>query len=463
MSYDFDLFVIGAGSGGVRAARMAATYGARVGIAEEYRFGGTCVIRGCVPKKLLFYASCFDEEFRIAKSFGWSINNPRFDWKALLSYKDKEIARLEGQYKKILDHHKVVSYNSGARILEPNRVHLRALGTQVTAENILIATGSTPFMPAFEGAEYAITSNEAFDLERLPQSLLVVGGGYIAVEFAGIFNGFGVKTCLNYRGSQILQGFDHDLGDTLTKDMQARGIDFKLETVPTKIELKGAQKQVSFANGDVVLYDEVMMATGRVPKIADLGLEAAGVETDSRNAVKVDAYSRTNVAHIFAVGDVTNRANLTPVAIREGAAVAQTLFNNTPTAVDYRLIPTAVFSQPEIGTVGMSEEQASKASDAVAVYVARFRPMKNTFSQVTEKIMFKLITDDITGRVLGCHITGHGAGEIIQLVGITLAMGATKADFDRTMAVHPTAAEELVTLKQPSYRLVNGEKVAFDT
>lgn len=456
MSETYDLVVIGGGSGGVRAARMSAGFGAKVAIVEEYRYGGTCVIRGCVPKKLFVYASRFPDLFDVAPSFGWQVD-ASFDWQTLLANKDKEIARLENIYEKLLDGSGVKVIHDRATIAGPNTVKLRS-GT-LEAKHILVATGGTPFKPAIAGAELGITSNEAFHLETLPKTILVEGGGYIAVEFATIFAGLGVDTTLVYRGDRILRGFDHELREGLEDALHERGVRLRYGYHISELRKDGDGVCVHFSHGEQATFGAVMFATGRHPNTEDLGLENAGVERDQTGAIVVDAYSRSSCPSIYAVGDVTGRAALTPVAIREGAAFAQTVFNNTPATVPYDLIPTAVFSEPEIGTVGLSEDLAAERYRSIDVYVTRFRPMMNTLSDRQDKMMFKLITETATGRVLGCHILGPGAGEMIQLVAIPMGMNATKADFDHAIAVHPTAAEELVTLKAPSYRVVDGEKV----
>lgn len=457
MSASYDLIVIGAGSGGVRAARMSATYGARVAVIEEYRVGGTCVIRGCVPKKLFVYASRFPEQFDVAPSFGWSVD-AKFDWPTLLANKDKEIGRLENIYEKLLEGSGVTIFRDRATVAGPNTVQLQSGGT-LEAKHILIATGGTPFKPAIPGAELGITSNEAFHLESLPKTILVEGGGYIAVEFATIFAGLGVDTTLVYRGERILRGFDHDVREGLEAALHERGVRLRYGYHISELRKDGEGVCVHFSHSEQATFGAVMFATGRHPNTDGLGLETAGVDRDQTGAIVVDAYSRTSCPSIYAVGDVTGRAALTPVAIREGAAFAQTVFNNSPTTVRYDLIPTAVFSEPEIGTVGLSEELAAERYRSIDVYVTRFRPMMNTLSSRQDKMMLKLITDTTTGRVLGCHILGAGAGEMIQLVAIPMGMNATKADFDNAIAVHPTAAEELVTLKTPNYRVVDGEKV----
>ncbi|WP_127145710.1 glutathione-disulfide reductase [Pelagibacterium montanilacus] len=457
MEKTFDLVVIGGGSGGVRAARMAAGFGARVALVEEFRYGGTCVIRGCVPKKLLVFASRFADTFDIAPSFGWQVD-ARFDWPTLIANKDREIDRLEKIYGTLLEAAGVTAIKDRATITGPNTVRLDS-GDELHAEHILVATGGTPFTPAIEGAELGISSNEAFHLEQLPKSILIEGGGYIAVEFATIFAGLGSEVTLIYRRDKILRGFDMDVRDCVEDGLHQRGVRFRYGYHTAKLAKQDDGKVcVSFSNGEEAPFDAVMFATGRHPNTKGLGLENAGVECDQTGAIVVDEYSRSSCPSIHAVGDVTGRAALTPVAIREGAAFAQTVFHHTPTTVPYDLIPTAVFSEPEVGTVGLSEEDAASRYRSIDVYVARFRPMQNTLSDRPEKMMLKLITETASGRVLGCHIAGPGAGEMIQLVAIPMGMGATKADFDRTVAVHPTAAEELVTLKAPSYCIIDGEK-----
>ena len=447
MNYDYDLFVIGAGSGGVRAARMSASHGAKVAVAEEYRVGGTCVIRGCVPKKLFVYASHFAEEFEDAAGFGWTVADAKFDWATLVQNKDAEIDRLNGIYIKNLEASGVEILEGRAEVKDAHTVSLG--GRDITAKYILVAVGGTPFMPQIEGIEHAISSNEAFHIDTLPQDIIVVGGGYIAVEFAGIFNGLGVNTTLVYRGEQILRGFDNEVRDHLAAEMTAKGVTIKTESDIAAITKTENGYSVTFKDGSSQEAGLVMYATGRVPMTDGLGLENAGVELGAKGEIKVDAHSKTNIDSIYAVGDVTLRAELTPVAIREGAAFAETVFNNNPMAVDHSLIPTAVFSQPSIGTVGMGEEAARDAGHEIDVYAASFRPMKNTLSGNPEKTLMKLIVDKATDKVLGLHIVGPDSGEMIQAFGVAITMGATKAQFDATIAVHPTAAEELVTFKQP--------------
>ncbi len=447
-SFDFDLFVIGAGSGGVRAGRIAARYGARVAVAEEYRVGGTCVIRGCVPKKLFVYASKFAEEFEDAVGFGWTTDKVSFDWSTLIENKDKEIDRLNKAYIRNLEGAGAELILERATAVDAHTVML-ASGRKVTARYILVATGATPFVPRhLPGHELAITSNEAFHLERLPSRIVIVGGGYIAVEFAGIFSGLGVETILVYRGEQILRGFDDDIRNHLATEMKKKGIELRMQSDIARIDRSGDGVRVTLNDGAGFGAGQIMFATGRIPNVAGLGLDAAGVELTPHMAVKVDARSKTNVDSIYAVGDVTNRVNLTPVAIREGHAFADTVFGGKPVEVDHSLIPTAVFSQPEIGTVGLTEQQARQGFKSVDIYKTSFRPMKHTLSGRDERTLMKLVVDGDTDRVLGCHIAGPDAGEMAQLLGISIRLGAKKSDFDATMAVHPTAAEELVTLRE---------------
>lgn len=448
MNYDYDLFVIGAGSGGVRAARVSAGLGASVAIAEEYRVGGTCVIRGCVPKKLFVYASLFSDAFEDAAGFGWSVGDTSFDWSRLVENKDKEIDRLNGIYNRNLKNSGVELYQSRAVLRDAHTVHLESENKTVTAKTILIATGGRPFVPEFSGSEFVISSNEAFHLEALPSSILVVGGGYIAVEFAGIFQGLGVDVSLAYRGDQILRGFDEDMREGLHAALVHRGIDIKLGSNPAKIEKGAGDYLVTFEDGSVLETELVMYATGRVPNSQDLGLENLDIAIGGSGEIIVDEYSRTSADNVYAVGDVTNRVNLTPVAIREGMAFAETVFNNNPTPVDHEMIPTAVFSQPEIGTVGLTEAEARAQYSKIDIYKSSFRPMKHTLSGREERMTMKLIVDGESDRVLGCHILGDDGAEIVQMAAIAMRMGATKADFDRTMALHPSAAEELVTMRE---------------
>jgi len=446
-SFDYDLFVIGGGSGGVRAARMSAGFGARVALAEEYRLGGTCVIRGCVPKKLMVYASAFRETFEDAKGFGWTVGEARFDWGAFIAAKDREIDRLEGIYGNLLGNAGVEAIPQRAIVVDPHTVEL-ADGTRKTAKHLLIATGGWPFKPDIPGADLAITSNEVFHLPELPKRVIVKGGGYIASEFAGILNGMGAEVTQVYRRNVILRGFDDEIRGHVSAEMAKKGVTFRYDTDITEIR-KGATGLVAtYQDGSEQEVDQILYATGRAPNTAGLGLATAGVALGPKGEVVVDEWSQTNVPSIYAVGDVTDRMALTPVAIREGAAFAETVFNANPTKPDHALVPTAVFTQPEIGTVGLTEEQA-RAAGEVEVYAATFRPMIATLSGRDEKMLMKMIVAKDDQKVLGVHIVGHGAGEMIQIAGIPLKMGATKADFDRTMAVHPTAAEELVTMQTP--------------
>ena len=458
-THDYDLFVIGAGSGGVRAARIASGHGARVAVAEEYRVGGTCVIRGCVPKKLLVYAARFHGEFEDAKGFGWDVQGPHgssapeFHWPVLIANKDKEIDRLETAYRNTLSRAKVELIEGRAVVEGPNAVRLVKDNRKVTAKHILVATGGWPVKPDIAGIAHAITSNEAFHLPRLPDSIVIVGGGYIAVEFAGIFNGLGVATTLVYRRDKILRGFDEDLRDDLTAAMKKRGVTIITGATPTEIqELARAgdirKLRIHLSDGREIDAGAVMYATGRAPNTKGLGLEAAGVALGTNGEVKVDAQSRSNVPSIYAVGDVTDRVNLTPVAIREGHAFADTVFGAKPWTVEHDTIPTGVFSEPEIGTVGLSEADARARYGAVDIYKTRFRPMKYTLSGRDERMLMKLVVDAASQKVVGCHVLGPDAAEIVQMAAIALRMGATKADFDRTMALHPSAAEELVTMRE---------------
>ena len=443
--YDYDLFVIGAGSGGVRASRMSASYGARVAIAEDYRVGGTCVIRGCVPKKLLSYAAHFHEDFEDARGFGWTVAAPQFSWATLMANKDREIARLEAIYIKLLQGSGVELMQGRARVADAHTVEIG--GNRFSAAHILVATGGWPVKPAIPGAELAITSNEAFELSELPKRVLVVGGGYIAVEFAGIFNGLGSEVTLSYRGEQILRGFDADVRSHLNQEMTRKGISILLHHEITAIARAGAALQVDCADGTQRTVDAVMFATGRKPNTAGLGLEALGVKLDKSGAVVVDARSHSSVVGIHAVGDVTDRLALTPVAIREGAALAATLFNNTPGAADHDNVPSAVFSQPPVGTVGDSEEKALAKYGAIDVYKTDFRALKHTLSGREERTLMKLLVDTASQRVVGAHMVGADAPEIIQGIGIAVKVGLTKAQFDATVGIHPTAAEEFVTLR----------------
>ncbi|QIG91281.1 MULTISPECIES: glutathione-disulfide reductase [unclassified Bradyrhizobium] len=453
--YDVDLFVIGGGSGGVRAARIAANYGARVMVAEEYRMGGTCVIRGCVPKKLFVIGSHVHDEIEDAAGFGWRIGQVSFDWATLVANKDKEIARLEAAYTTNVE-------KSGARIVKTRAVledahTLRlATGEKVTAKYILIATGGAPnHGPAVPGIEHVISSNEAFHLKELPKRIVIQGGGYIALEFAGIFNGYGSDVTVIYRGDNILRGFDEDVRKHVRAEMEKKGITIITGCTVAKVDKHGHDFTTHLSSGSSIASDQVMFAIGRHPNVGHLGLEAAGVAINPANGgIQVDAWSKTSVDNIYAVGDVTHRTNLTPVAIREGHAFADTVFGKRPVAVDHATIPTAVFSQPEVGTVGLTEEEARAQFSHVDIYKTDFRPIKATMSGRDTRVLMKLVVDGVSDRVLGCHIVGDCAAEITQAVAIAVKMKATKADFDATVALHPTASEELVTMRTPTARHV---------
>ena len=452
--YDFDLFVIGAGSGGVRAARLAAMTGAKVAVAEEYRVGGTCVVRGCVPKKFMVYASEVTSQLKTAKGYGWTLDGARFDWKSFLHDKDVEIARLSGIYVTNLQKAGAHLLHGRAQVVDGHTVEVLPKdggkdGGTYTARKILIATGGRPVRPDFPGAELGITSDEAFHLPKLPKSILVVGGGYIAVEFAGIFNGLGVQTTLLYRGANILRGFDDDVRSHLADELEKRGIKVVLGCSHKSIEKAEDGTLVSTLSNDLTFETEaVMFATGREPYVQGLGLEKAGVKLNERGAIAVDEYSRTNVASIWAVGDVTDRINLTPVAIREGAAFAQTEFYDNPTSFDHDCVASAVFSQPPVGVVGMTEAEARHAFGQVDVYRSVFRPMKVTFYGGQDRCLIKLVVKPDDQKVVGVHVVGPDSPEIIQMAAIAVKMGVTKAQWDSTCAVHPTLAEELVTLRE---------------
>ena len=453
--FDVDLFVIGGGSGGVRAARIAQGHGAKVMVAEEYRMGGTCVIRGCVPKKLFVIGSHVHDEIEDAAGFGWTISNASFDWKTLVANKDKEIARLEAIYTTNVE-------KSGAKVVKTRAVfedaHTLRLGTgeAVKAKHILIATGGAPNHGVeIPGIEHVISSNEAFHLEELPKRIVIQGGGYIALEFACIFAGFGSDVTVIYRGDNILRGFDEDVRKHARAEMEKRGITILTGCTITKVDKHGHEFTTHLSNGSSIASEKVMFAIGRHPNIAGLGLEKAGVAINPNNGgVQVDAWSKTSVPHIYAIGDVTHRHNLTPVAIREGHAFADTVFGKRPVQVDHSTIPTAVFSQPEIGTVGLTEQEARAQFSHVDIYKADFRPIKATMSGRDTRVLMKLVVDGKSDRVLGCHVVGDAAAEIVQAVAIAVKMKATKADFDATFALHPTAAEELVTMRTPSARHV---------
>ena len=446
MAYDFDLFVIGAGSGGVRAARFAAGFGAKVAVAESRYLGGTCVNVGCVPKKLLVYGAHYAEDIGQAQGYGWTIDGATFDWKTLIANKDREIQRLNGIYRSILVDSGVTLLQAHARLVDAHTVEVE--GKQYTAEHILIATGGRPVVPDFPGSELAVTSNDVFLLDKMPESLLIVGGGYIASEFAGIMNGLGVKTTQFYRGPQILRGFDEEARNVVAEGMIEAGVDLQTNTNVVEMRQEGDKIRVIDTHGNEQLFDKVMYATGRAPNADDLGLEELGIERGSKGEIVVNDYSQTGVPSVYAIGDVTDRVNLTPVAIREGMAFVETVFKANPTKVDHELIPTAIFTQPEMGTVGLSEEEA-REQEAIEVYSTSFKPMQQAFAGRAQRVLMKLVVSKASRQVLGCHIVAPGAGEMIQLAGIAVKMGATKEDFDRTVAVHPTMSEELVTLKTP--------------
>ncbi len=445
--YDYDLFVIGAGSGGVRAARLAAELGARVGIAEEYRIGGTCVIRGCVPKKLLVYGSRYGSELRRRQGFGWTCEGLRFDWPTLIHNVRREVDRLNGVYTRTLETAGVDRFLTHAALEGPHEVKLADRDGALSAKTILVATGSHPVIPDLPGKEHLISSNECFELEQLPESIVIIGAGYIGMEFASIFRGLGVAVTVLYRGDQVLRDFDMDLRDGVAEAMRNRGVDLRMDTDIASIEKEGGGYRVHLKRGDSIAADLVMAATGRAPNTSGFGLQQLGVELGRNGRIVVDEFSKSSVDSIYAVGDVTDRKNLTPVAIHEATAFVETVFNERPTPVDHTFIPTAVFSQPEIGTVGLAEEKAREMYRSVDIYKAHFRPLRSMVSGRDEKMLMKLVVDMETDKVLGCHILGSDAAEIVQMAAIALRLGVTKAQLDATMALHPSAAEELVTLR----------------
>ncbi|WP_426164766.1 glutathione-disulfide reductase [Sandarakinorhabdus sp. DWP1-3-1] len=443
--YDFDLFVIGAGSGGVRASRIAAGHGARVAVAEEFRVGGTCVIRGCVPKKLLVYGAHFAEDLVDARRFGWRLEGKSFDWPTLRDNVLAEVDRLNGIYENTLDSHKVTIFHDRAVFIDPHTLDVG--GKRITAGRILIATGARPTVPALPGADLGITSNEVFHLETLPKKVVIAGGGYIANEFAGIFHELGVSVTLVNRGDQILRGWDTALRDRLLTISMTKGINFKFNHSLKSIEKIETGVRVNFDDDEAIEADLLLWAVGRRPNVEGLGLDVAGVELDERGAIRVDADSGTNVPHIHAVGDVTDRIQLTPIAIREGHAYADTVFGNKPTRVDYDCVPSAVFSNPPLGSVGLSEGQARNTLGPVRVYTSDFRPMRNVLAGRNERALYKLVVDEATGKVVGAHMIGPDAPEVLQAVAIAIKAGLTKAQFDETVALHPTMAEELVLMR----------------
>jgi len=460
MTQDIDFFVIGAGSGGVRAARIAALHGAKTMVAEEFRPGGTCVIRGCVPKKLYVYASRFADDFRDAAGFGWTVGEARFDWAKLVAAKEREISRLSDGYAGALASAGAGLMRQRATIVGPNDVVL-ADGARFKAEHILVATGGRPTLsPDIPGIELAKTSNEIFDLPRFPKRLLIVGGGYIAVEFASIFQRLGAEVTMVLRGDALLRGFDEDLRTRLGASLARAGVAIKFGTLPTRIEREGGGLRITLSNGGTLDVDEVLVATGREPNTAGLGLEQAGVKLNAAGGVIVDSNYDSSVPSIHAVGDVSSRKQLTPVAIREGHALADRLFGPTRRTIRYDMIPTAVFTTPEIGTVGMSEAEALKAFGALDIFQAEFRPMRATLAGGADKVFLKLVVESAGGRVVGAHLFGEGAAEIAQTLAVAMGMGATKADLDATMALHPSVAEELVTMRMPFAKRVAEKETA---
>jgi len=446
--FDFDLFVIGGGSGGVRAGRVSAQMGARVAIAESDRFGGTCVLRGCIPKKLLVYASAFAEEFEDSRGFGWRVEATHFDWPSLIAAKDKDVSRISDVYRGVLDQAGATIFEDRAVLKDAHTIRLQHTGREVSAETILIAVGGYPSRETeVAGSEFCITSDEAFHLEKLPASIAVVGGGYIALEFAHIFRGLGAEVSLLYRGPKVLRGFDDDLRDALEASMRKKGIRLVLDTLLTRCERAGDRLKITTFSDETILAEKVLLAIGRRPNSKGLGLEAAGVKTKPSGHIVVDRYSRTSVPNIYAIGDVTGRLDLTPVALHEAMCFAETVYGGKPSAPDHELVATAVFTRPEIGTVGLTEAKALERGHTIDIYKTSFRPLKHTLSGRDERSLMKLVVDAKTDNVLGCHILGPEAGEMAQLVAIPLKMGATKAQFDATVAVHPTMAEELVTIR----------------
>jgi len=448
--YDFDLLTIGAGSGGVASSRRAGTYGARVAICEELRVGGTCVLRGCVPKKLLVYGAQFADAFADAEGFGWTVPPADFDWPKLIAAKDKEIGQLSQIYINMLNNSSVEIINGHAALADAHTVEVA--GRNYTAGNILIATGSWPETPDIPGIEHVISSNEALDLEKLPRRIVIVGGGYIAVEFAGIFSGFGSEVVELIRRPELLYGFDDDIRVALGEEMRLRGVDIRGRTQVAQIDKTARGYLVTTTAGNTIETDLVMYATGRRPNTKGMGLAEVGVRINEAGAVIVDEWQRSSVPNIYAIGDVTDRINLTPVAIAEGRAIAETLYNNNPTKMDHTHVPSAVFSQPPIGAVGLTEERACREYGEVDVYMARFKPMKNTLSGREERTLMKLVVDANTDRVLGCHMLGPDAPEIIQGLAVAVKCGATKRQFDQTVGIHPSAAEEFVTMREKSVR-----------
>jgi len=443
--YDYDLFTIGAGSGGVRASRMSASFGAKVAVAEERYLGGTCVNVGCIPKKLLVYASHYGDDFDDLAGYGWTVGERRFDWAKLIENKNREIGRLNGIYRTILADAGVSLFEAHAEVIDPHTVSVD--GRRITAKYILVAVGGWPAVPRFPGSEHAITSNEAFFLPALPEKVIIVGGGYIGVEFAGIFHGLGAKTTQLYRGELFLRGFDGDIRKTLADEMRKRGIELRFNADITKIEKAGTMLRATLNDGSLLEAEQILYATGRGSKTPNLGLEKAGVKLKDNGALVVDEYSKSSVDSIYAIGDCTDRMMLTPVAIAEGMALANTLFNQKPVKPSYLNVPTAVFSTPNCGTVGLTEQEARGRKIEVDLYRTSFKPLKHTLTGRDERTMMKLVVDRASDKVLGCHMVGSDAGEIIQGLAVALNCGATKAQFDLTIGIHPTAAEEFVTMR----------------
>ena len=450
MKFDYDLFVIGGGSGGVRAARVAASEaGAKVGLAEEDRYGGTCVIRGCVPKKLMVYASEFSRQLEDSIAFGWSVENSGFDWQKFRKKLHLELARLEAVYRNLLRNAGVDTYDQRAKLLDQNTVVIGK--KKLTARKILIATGGRPFRPDIPGIENALVSDDIFNLEKLPKSMAIIGGGYIACEMASIMNGFGVRTKLIYRGDQILRGFDKEIRDHVAEEMVKSGVSISLNADVTKINVTAPGLELTDPNGKTETFEKVLAATGRRPNSDDLGLDDAGIQIGQTGEILVNDYSKSSSSSVYAIGDVTNRSNLTPIAIREAMSFIETVFRDTPQKLDYRFIPTAVFTTPEVGTVGLTEEEASQFAP-LAIYTTKFKSMRESFAGREDRIFMKLIVEEKNQKVLGCHFVSPFAGELVQLVAVAITMGATKLDFDKTIAVHPTISEELVTMRKPTRR-----------